>query len=78
MAASWKKNPFLRWSFWRLLIGMPKLLRDWQVGDGREERLAKWVTQRARRGDAADVVRVIDEFGYDQSMLINVGDEKVR
>src|SRR4051794_18881669 len=75
----WKKRvPFLRWSFWRMAFGMKHLLREWQVGDGREERLAKYVVEHARRSDPADVIRVIDEFCYNQSLLINVGDEKGR
>ena len=44
--------------------------------DGREEKVARYVVARARRGDAADVIRVIDEFCYNESFLINVGDEK--
>lgn len=59
-----------------MALGTRHLLREWQVGDGREERLAGYVLERARRGDPADVVRVIDEFGYEQSILMNVGDEK--
>jgi catechol O-methyltransferase len=59
-----------------MLVGMPHLLKEWQVGDGREERLAKYVVSRARRGDVADAIRVIDEFCYKQSFLMNVGDEK--
>src|SRR3989442_6950607 len=78
MASSWRKIPFLRWSFWRLVFGMKHLTTQWQVGDGREARLAEYVFARARHGDAADVIRVIDEFGYNQSILINVGDEKGR
>ena len=78
MASSWRKIPFLRWSFWRLVFGMKHLTTQWQVGDGREARLAEYVLARARHGDAADVIRVIDEFGYNQSILINVGDEKGR
>jgi catechol O-methyltransferase len=68
--------PFFRWSFLRMLFGMPRLLREWQVGDGREERLARYVLEHARRGDVEDVLRVIDRFGYTESFLINVGDEK--
>jgi len=75
---TWKKVPFLRWSFWRMLIGAPHMLSKWQVGDGREQRLADFVARRARRGDPEDVIRVIDEFGYNESFLINVGDEKGR
>jgi catechol O-methyltransferase len=71
-----RKVPFLRWSFWRLLFGMKTLLKDWQVGDGREARLAEYVAKNAKDGDVADVIRVIDEYGYNESFLINVGDEK--
>src|SRR5262249_32185785 len=49
---------------------------NWQVGDGREEALAAYVTTRARKGDLADVIRVVDEFCYEQSIMMNVGDEK--
>jgi catechol O-methyltransferase len=78
MVVTWRKIPFLRWSFWRLLFGMKRLTTQWQVGDGREARLADYVVARARRGDAPDVIRIIDEYGYNQSFLINVGDEKGR
>lgn len=71
-----KKNAFLRWSFWRLIFGMNRLTTEWQVGDGREARLAEYVAKNAERGDAADAIRVIDEYCYTQSFLINVGDEK--
>jgi len=76
MAITWRKVPFFRWSFWRMLFSMKKLMTEWQVGDGREEKAARYVVAHARRGDAADVVRVIDEFCYKESFLINVGDEK--
>ena len=59
-----------------MVFGMKHLMTQWQVGDGREARLADYVVTRARRGDAADVIRIIDEYGYQQSFLINVGDEK--
>ena len=78
MSSVLRKIPLLRWSFWRLLFGMKHLTTEWQVGDGREARLAEYVLARARRGDPADAIRVIDEFGYEQSFLINVGDEKGR
>jgi catechol O-methyltransferase len=55
---------------------MKHLTTHWQVGDGREGRLAEYVVSRARRGDPADVIRIIDEFCYEKSFLINVGDEK--
>ena len=78
MTSKWRKIPFLRWSFLRLLLGMKHLTTEWQVGDGREARLADYVVARARRADPADAVRIIDEYCYDQSFLINVGDEKGR
>src|SRR5258705_9733260 len=78
MVPTWKKIPFLRWSFWRLMFGMKRLTTEWQVGDGRETRLADYVGARAHRGDAADVIRIIDEDCYNESFLINVGDEKGR
>ncbi len=71
-----KRLPFLRWSVIRLLVGMKKLTTEWQVGDGREEALAEYVTQNARAGSVADAIRVIDEFCYTRSFMINVGDEK--
>lgn len=76
--AGYKTNPLLRWSFWRLVLGMKHLTTQWQVGDGREARLADYVAAHARRGDPADVIRVIDEYCYTRSFLINVGDEKGR
>lgn len=76
MSSLTTKMPFLRWSFLRLLFGMPHLLKNWQVGDGREARLAEYVVTKARKGDAKDVIRIIDEYCYKESFLINVGDEK--
>jgi catechol O-methyltransferase len=76
MVPAWRKIPFLRWSFLRMMFGMKHLLTAWQVGDGREARLAEYVLARARAGDAADAIRVIDEYSYTESFLINVGDEK--
>ena len=71
-----KPVPFLRWSFLRMMFGMKTLLTEWQVGDGREERVARKVLSSARRGDADDVIRFIDKFAYQDSLLINVGDKK--
>lgn len=59
-----------------MAFGMRSLRETWQVGDGREARLARFVAERARRGDPQDVIRVIDEFGHSESFLMNVGDEK--
>ncbi len=68
--------PFLRWSTWRLLAGMPSFLRTGQIGDGREAACAASVEANARRGDIADVLAVIDAFAYETAMLVNIGDRK--
>jgi len=51
-------------------------MKHWQVGDGREEALAAYVTSNATAGDLEDAIRVVDEFCYQQSVMMNVGDEK--
>jgi catechol O-methyltransferase len=71
-----KYFPFARWSVLRMAFGMRTLLKDWQVGDMREAALRRYVLAKARRGDLDDVIRAIDEFAYNESFLINVGDEK--
>jgi len=71
-----KRLPVLRWSFLRMMLGRKRLTTDWQVGDGREQALAEYVEEQARSGDPDDVIRVIDEFCYERSFMINVGDEK--
>ena len=71
-----RRLPFLRWSVLRMMFGIRKLERDWQVGDGREEALGEYVVANARKGDADDVIRVIDDFSVNRSLMINVGDEK--
>ncbi|MEU2083458.1 class I SAM-dependent methyltransferase [Streptomyces albus] len=60
----------------RMLMRMGNLTRTGQVGDGREEALADYVTAHARAGDIDDVIRAIDTYAYQQATLINVGDEK--
>jgi len=71
-----KPVPFLRWSFLRMLFGMGTLRKNWQVGDGREQRVVDYVLEKARPGDVDDAIRVIDDFGWHKSLLINVGDKK--
>lgn len=71
-----KPVPFLRLSFIRMLFGMKTLLKDWQVGDGREEAAARYVIAHAPAGDLAAAIQAIDEFAYKHKFLINVGDEK--
>jgi len=57
-------------------VGRRRLETEWQVGDGREQALARYVEAEACQGDLDDVIRVIDDFAYHRSFLINVGDEK--
>jgi catechol O-methyltransferase len=71
-----RRLPFLRWSTIRMVLGTKHLTTHWQVGDGREEALAAHVAGNARRGDVDDVIRVIDDFCYHHSVMMNVGDEK--
>lgn len=71
-----KRVPVLRWSFVRMMLGMKRLTTEWQVGDGREEALRAYVLENARAGDLDDVIATIDEFCYQRSFMINVGDEK--
>lgn len=71
-----RRIPFLRWSFWRLAIGSRNITKTGQIGDGREAAAADYVVAHARRGDIDDVIAKIDEFAYEKSFLINIGDEK--
>ncbi len=71
-----KPVPFLRWSVLTMMLRGRHLLREWQVGDGRETALEKYVVASARPGDVDDAIRVIDHFCRHVSYLINVGDEK--
>ena len=71
-----QRVPFLRWSFWRLAIGARNITRTGQIGDGREAAAADYVVANARQGDIDDVIAKVDEFAYEKSFLINVGDEK--
>jgi catechol O-methyltransferase len=71
-----RRMPLLRWSMLRMLVGMKRLTTEGQVGDGREAALASYVLANAREGDIDDAIRAIDEFCYDRSFMMNVGDEK--
>jgi catechol O-methyltransferase len=71
-----RRMPMLRWSLVRMLVGMKRLTTEWQVGDGREAALASYVLANARAGDLDDAIRAVDEFCYEQSFMMNVGDEK--
>jgi catechol O-methyltransferase len=71
-----QRVPLLRWSFWRMAAAMHKINKTGQIGDGREAALVDYVINTARQGDIEDVIATIDRFAYDESFLINVGDEK--
>ena len=71
-----KPVPFPRWSFLTMMLRRRHVLTEWQVGDGRETALEKYVVASARPGDVDDAIRVIDHFCRHVSYLINVGDEK--
>lgn len=71
-----RRVPFLRWSFWRLAVGAHNITKTGQIGDGREAAAADYVVANARPGDIDDVIAKIDEFAYEKSFLINIGDEK--
>jgi catechol O-methyltransferase len=71
-----QRLPFLRWSVLRLALGMPRFIKTGQIGDGREAACAAYVEANARRGDLDDVVATVDRFAREQSILVNVGDEK--
>ena len=68
--------PFLRRSFWRFAVGLPSVIRHGQVGDGREAETVRYVLANAKAGNTDDVIATIDRFGYQESFLMNVGDEK--
>jgi catechol O-methyltransferase len=73
----WQRSaPFLRWSFWRMVMGQHKLPVTGQIGDGREAAVVDYVLANARQGDIDDVLSAIDRFSYTKSFLVNVGDEK--
>jgi catechol O-methyltransferase len=71
-----RRLPVLRWSFVRMMLGMKRLTTEWQVGDGREEALAQYVTSNAVPGDLDSAIAAVDEFCYGESFMMNVGDEK--
>ena len=71
-----QRIPLLRWSFWRMATGVRNLTTTGQIGDGREAAAVAYVLEHARAGDIDDVLATMDRFGYEESMLINVGDEK--
>jgi len=71
-----QRVPLLRWSFLRMALASRNITTTGQIGDGREAAAVEYVLSRARRGDIDDVLATIDKFAYEESFLINVGDEK--
>ena len=71
-----RRIPLLRWSFWRVALGARNITRTGQIGDGREAAAVEYVLANARAGDIDDALATIDRFAYEESFLINVGDEK--
>lgn len=71
-----QRVPLFRWSFWRMAIGARNIGTTGQIGDGREAAAVEYVLKHARQGDIDDVLATIDKFAYEESFLINVGDEK--
>jgi catechol O-methyltransferase len=71
-----QRIPLLRSSVWRLALGTRNITTTGQVGDGREAAVADYVIGHARPGDVDGALAAIDEFAYEKTFLINVGDEK--
>lgn len=66
---------FLRLSVLRMAL-MRRNQGQWQVGDGREQACLQYVQRKALKGNADAVLSAIDEFAYQKSFLMNVGDTK--
>jgi catechol O-methyltransferase len=71
-----QRIPLLRWSVLRMAVGSRNVVKTGQIGDGREAAAVEYVLKHARPGDIDDVLATIDRFAYEESLLINVGDEK--
>lgn len=71
-----QRVPLLRWSFWRMAAASGNITKTGQIGDGREDAAVRYVLAHARPGDIDHVLATIDRFAYNESFLINVGDEK--
>ena len=71
-----QKFPFLRYSLLRMAFGGLSVKRTGQMGDGREEAMIEYVVANAPLGDVDAAIDAIDNFAYDKSILMNVGDEK--
>ncbi|MEV6769516.1 class I SAM-dependent methyltransferase [Nocardia sp. NPDC051030] len=68
--------PFLRWSWIRFAVGLPRFIRTGQIGDGREAAARAFVIAHSKVGDPDSVLAAFDDFARNHTMLVNVGDEK--
>jgi catechol O-methyltransferase len=59
-----------------MATGSRNLTTTGQIGDGREAAAVDYVLKNAKAGDVDDVLATIDKFAYEESILINIGDEK--
>ena len=57
-------------------IGVRNFTKTGQLGDGRETAAADYVVAHARKGDIGDVLAKMDQYSYEESFLVSVGDEK--
>jgi catechol O-methyltransferase len=73
-----RRLPFLRSPPRRLPIGVHNINTTGQIGDGREAAVVDYVLKHARPGDVDDVLATIDRFSHQESLLINIGNEKGR
>lgn len=76
--AGGKHMPLFRWSFVRMLLGTRHLLKEWQVGDGREQAALEHVLARATPGSLEAAIDAIDDYASRRKFLMNVGSEKGR
>jgi catechol O-methyltransferase len=71
-----RRTPLFRWSARRKASGPHHHTTTGHLGGGREAAAVDYVLQHSRAGDIDDVLAAIDKFADEESMLINVGDEK--
>jgi len=57
-------------------VGVRNFTKTGQLGDGRESAAADYVVAHARKGDIGDVLAKMDQYSYEESFLVSVGDEK--
>jgi catechol O-methyltransferase len=59
-----------------MAAGVRNITKTGQIGDGREAAAVEYVLKNSRAGDIDDVLATMDKFAYQESLLMNVGDEK--